>query len=93
MVGFWDLVGTGIAPVSRKTAVKKEISGWHKPETLVNNPCELVTFRTVTTEKKGEDNFHDLLHSLPARNMLSHEIAGIESAEKIVGFANLAFSR
>ena len=22
MVGFWDLVGTGIAPVSKKTAVK-----------------------------------------------------------------------
>ena len=54
---------------------------------------QLVTFRIVTTEKKGEDNFHDLLHSLPARNMLSHEIAGIESAEKIVCFANLIFSR
>lgn len=55
---------------------------------------QMVTFRIGTTEKKGEDNFHDLLlHNLPARNMLSHEIAGIESAEKIVGFANLAFSR
>lgn len=32
-------------------------------------------------------------YSLPARNMLSHEIAGIESAEKIVSLANLAFSR
>ena len=63
------------------------------PISSKSNYSALVTFRIVTTEKKGEDNFHDLLHSLPARNMLSHEIAGIESAEKIVGFANLAFSR
>ena len=25
MVGFWDLVGTGIAPVSKKTAVNKKL--------------------------------------------------------------------
>ena len=25
MVGFWDLVGVGIAPVSKKTAVKLRI--------------------------------------------------------------------
>ena len=56
--------------------------------------CAVGYIQNRTVRKKGgRQIFHDLLHSLPVRNMLSHEIAGIESAEKIVGFANLAFSR
>ena len=40
----------------------------HTSDRLVHTETmQLVTFRIVTTEKKGEHNFHDLLHSLTGK--------------------------
>ena len=38
MVGFRDLVGTGIAPVSKKTAVKESQDGFHWDKKEFLNP-------------------------------------------------------